>query len=93
MNSYSKLSTESRGAFVFDAVKQALNNEQKHGTYDDPEFIEAVADHAAYCSMKVDGIDEFEVRDARIEINELVGRGKLRLVTHDFWTEDKVTLP
>lgn len=86
------LRTDSRRNFVYDAVKQALNGDAKIGTYDDPEWIEAVADHAAYLSMKVDDIEEFSVREARLEIDELINEWELDVVTNDFWTERKVTI-
>lgn len=91
----SDLRTDTREHFVLDAVCEALQNTHPNNTsatYDDPEFVEAVADHAAYRSTKTDTIDDMTVPEARDIIDRLIAQGELRVVTDDLWLDDKVTL-
>lgn len=89
--------TDDTNELVLALVREALNNEHpnagKFGGYDDPEFIETLADHVAYRSGKIDDAPEVRMRDARDLISNLAFQGELEFVTDDMWKDDKVTIP
>jgi hypothetical protein len=82
--------------FAYDKIAEALNGEnplaEKLGSFDDPVWVESMADHAAYRSGKTDAVAEITVREAWELIDALVFQERLQRVTDDMWRDDKVTL-
>jgi hypothetical protein len=90
-------SIDDEDLLILQLVQEALNDESplgdKFGVFPDPAWIESVADHVAWRTGGMDGVEEIRMDEARRKIDNLAFRGKLDRYTDDMWMDDKVSLP